>query len=110
MTVTLFVTILTIGAAVSALLTEAIKKAYSNEKKDYSANMIALINAVVVGGGGTAVTYMLVGIPWTVNNIICLILMIVCVWIGSMVGYDKIVQLIKQIAESKGVSDGEKRD
>ena len=110
MTVTLFVTILTIGAAVSALLTEAIKKAYINSKKDYSANVIALINAAVVGGGGTAVTYMLVGIPWNVNNIICLVLMIVCVWIGSMVGYDKIIQLIKQIAESKGVSDGEKRD
>ena len=110
MTVTLFVTILTIGAMVSGLLTEAIKKAYTNSKKDYSANVIALINAVVVGGGGTAVTYMLLNVPWEVNNIICLALMVVCVWIGSMVGYDKIVHLIKQIAESKGVSDGEKRD
>lgn len=110
MTVTLFVTILTIGAMVSGLLTEAIKKAYSNANKDYSANVIALINAVVVGGGGTAVTYMLLNVSWEVNNIICMALMVVCVWIGSMVGYDKIIQLIKQIAESKGVSDGEKRD
>lgn len=110
MTVTLFVTILTVGALVSGLLTEAIKKAYANAKKDYSANVIALINAVVVGGGGTAVTYMLLGVSWEVNNIICMALMVVCVWIGSMVGYDKIIQLIKQIAESKGVSDGEKRD
>lgn len=110
MTVTLFVTILTIGAMVSGLLTEAIKKAYSNVNKDYSANVIALINAVVVGGGGTAVTYMLLGISWEINNIICMCLMVICVWIGSMVGYDKIIQLIKQIAESKGVGDGEKRD
>ncbi len=72
MTVTLFVTILTVGAMLSGLLTEAIKKAYSNEKKDYSANAIALINAVVVGGGGTAVTYMLLGVSWEVNNIICM--------------------------------------
>ena len=42
--------------------------------------------------------------------IICIVLMVVCVWIGSMVVYDKIIQLIKQIAESKGISDGEKRD
>lgn len=110
MTVTLFVTILTIGAMVSGLLTEAIKKAYANAKKDYSANVIALINAVVVGGGGTAVTYMLLGVSWEVNNIICMALMVICVWVGSMVGYDKIIQLIKQIAESKGVGDGEKRD
>lgn len=111
MTVTLFVTILTIGAMLSGLLTEAIKKAYSNEKKDYSANVIALINAVVVGGGGTAVTYMLLNVPWEVNNIICMALMVVCVWIGSMVGYDKIIQLIKQIADNKGgVSDIERGD
>lgn len=97
MTVTLFITIVTLGAAVSSLLTEAIKKAYNNAEKEYSANVIALINAVVVGGIGTAVVYMLRGIPWTINNIICLILMILVVWIGSMIGYDKIIQLLKQI-------------
>lgn len=99
MSITLFITVLTIGAAITALLTEAIKKAYSNAKKEYSANVIALINAVVVGCGGTAVTYMLLGIEWTVNNVICLILMGVAVWIGSMTGYDKIIQLVKQIKE-----------
>ena len=97
MTVTLFITIVTLGAAVSSLLTEAIKKAYNNAGKEYSANVIALINAVVVGGIGTAVVYMLRGIPWTINNIICLILMILVVWIGSMIGYDKVIQLLKQI-------------
>lgn len=107
MTVTLFVTVLTIGALVSGLLTEAIKKAYANAKKEYSANIIALINAFIVGGGGTAVTYMLLNVPWGVNNIICMCLMVICVWIGSMIGYDKIIQLIKQIADNKGgVSSG----
>jgi len=101
MTITLFVSILTVGAVVSGLLTEAVKKWYENMKKDYSSNMIALINAVVVGGGGTSVTYMLLGVGWTVNNIICLILMAVCVWLGSMIGYDKILQLIKQFSDIK---------
>ena len=98
MTITLFITILTIGAAVTSLLTEAIKKFYENAKKEYSANAIALVNAIVVGWGGTAVTYILLGQPWTVNNIICLILMGEAVWIGSMIGYDKVIQLLKQIA------------
>lgn len=98
MTITLFITILTIGAAVTSLLTEAIKKFYENAHREYSANVIALINALVVGCGGTAVTYMLLGTPWTVNNIICLILMGIAVWIGSMIGYDKVIQLLKQIA------------
>lgn len=98
MTITLFITMLTLGAGVTSLLTEAIKKAYSNAGKEYSANMIALINALVVGCGGTAILYMLLSIPWTVNNIICLFLMGFAVWIASMVGYDKILQLLQQIA------------
>ena len=101
MNITLFITVLTIGAAITALLTEAIKKAYSNEGKEYSANVIALVNAVVVGCGGTAVTYMLLEIEWTVNNVICLILMGVAVWIGSMIGYDKIIQLLKQVSQGE---------
>lgn len=98
MSITLFITILTIGGMVTALLTEAIKKMYANMKKDYSVNIIALVNAVVVGCGGTAVVYMLMNIPWTVNNIICMVLMTVAVWIASMLGFDKVLQTVNQIA------------
>lgn len=98
MSITLFITILTIGGMVTTLLTEAIKKMYANMKKDYSANIIALVNAVVVGCGGTAVVYMLMNIPWTVNNIICMVLMTVAVWIASMLGFDKVLQTVNQIA------------
>jgi hypothetical protein len=98
MSITLFITILTIGGMVTALLTEAIKKMYANMKKDYSANIIALVNAIVVGCGGTAVVYMLMNIPWTVNNIICMVLMTVAVWIASMLGFDKVLQTVNQIA------------
>lgn len=98
MTITLFISILTFGSAITGLLTEAIKKFYDNEHKEYSANVIALVDAVVIGIGGTAVTYMLMGIEWSVNNIICMVLMGVAVWVGSMIGYDKLIQLINQIA------------
>lgn len=108
MTVTLFVTFITAAAAVSSLLTEAIKKAYENAGRRYSANVIALINAAVIGGLGMAAVYMLMGIPWTVNNIICIVIMIVAVWIGSMIGYDKIIQLLKQIQETKAAAAAER--
>ena len=97
MSTTLFITMFTVGAAAAALLTEAVKKFYANVGKECAPNVVALVNAVVIGAGGTAVVYMLMDIPWTVNNIICLILMAGCVWIGSMIGYDKVVQLLKQI-------------
>jgi uncharacterized protein YacL len=103
MTVTLMIfSALFVGCSLAAsLLTEAVKKWYENAKKDYSANAIALVLAVVVGGFGTAIAYTLLGIPWTVNNIICLGLMVVAIWVGAMVGYDKVIQMLKQLAELK---------
>ena len=93
MTLTLFLTLLTTGSLVSSLLTEALKKGF----KDISTNIIALINAAVVGLLGTIAAYILLSVPFNPQNITCLILMIVCVWLGSMVGYDKVVQTIAQI-------------
>lgn len=107
MTITLFITMMTLGAGITSLLTEAIKKAYLNSGKEYSANLVALINAVVVGCGGTAVLYMLNAIPWTVNNVICMVLMGIAVWIASMIGYDKVIQLFKQLAENPSVEKQE---
>ena len=97
MTVTTFLTIVTIGSLVSSLLTEALKKSFKN----MSTNVIALINAAIVGMLGTSATYILVGIEWNVQNIVCLVLMVFCVWLGSMVGYDKVIQTILQIKNLK---------
>ena len=99
MTVTLFITIFTIGSIACGLITEAIKKTYQNADKAYSPNVIALVDAIVVGGIGTAGAYMLMNIPWTVNNIICLVLMIVVVWLGATLGFDKVKQTLEQIAD-----------
>ena len=99
MTVTLFISILVAGAAVSTLLTQAIKKWYYNLNKEASPNLIALIDGLIIGIGGVAVSYMLLGIEWTINNIICMILMGFCVWLASMLGYDKVIELVKQLSE-----------
>lgn len=98
MTVTLFITILTIGSMASGLLTEAIKKTYENAHKEYSANVIALVDAIVVGIGGTACMYMLMGIEWNANNILCMVLMGITVWVASTIGYDKVLQTLNQIS------------
>ena len=98
MTVTLFISIFTIGSLACGLITEAIKKTYENAEKQYSANIIALVDAAVVGGLGTAGAYMLMNIPWTVNNIICLVLMIVVIWLGATLGFDKVKQTLIQIS------------
>lgn len=107
MTVTLFITIFTIGSLACGLITEAIKKTYQNAGKEYSANVIALIDAAVVGGLGTAAVYMLMGIEWSINNIICLLLMIVTVWLGATLGFDKVKQTLTQISEISPKKEGQ---
>lgn len=92
MTVNLFIYLFTLGSAASSLLTQAVKKSFD----EVPSNLLALFSAIVVGVGGTAVAYSFLGIPFVLNNVLCMILMGVCIWVGSMVGYDKIVQLIKQ--------------
>lgn len=93
MDISLFIFLFTVGSLISSLLTEALKKSF----KSISTNIVALIDAVIVGGVGTAFAYILMGVVWSVSNIICLILMVFCIWVGSMVGYDKVLQTINQI-------------
>lgn len=108
MTVSLFVSIFVGGALMTVLLTQAIKQFYYNRGAQASPNIIALINALVVGGLGTAFAYMLMDIPWILNNILCLIAMIVFVWMGSMLGYSKILQTIQQFQLWRRTGDMQK--
>ena len=105
MTSNLFLMLAVICCAVSGLLTEAIKKWCENCGKTACPNLIALIDALIVGCGGTIVAYVFMGVSFTAANIICIPLMGMAVWIGSMVGYDKVTQLIGEILGRKTKSD-----
>lgn len=93
MTIELFIFLFTIGSAAASLLTEALKKAFGN----LPSNILALASSFVIGIGGSAIAYVLMDIPGTQKNIVCVILMPFCIWVSAMVGYDKIMQLIGQI-------------
>lgn len=93
MTIQLFMFLFTIGSLISSLFTEAIKKAFKN----VSSNVIALINACVIGILGTICAYIFMGIEFNLSNAICIALMSVCIWIGSTVGYDKVMQTLAQL-------------
>lgn len=101
MTLTLFMGLLLIFAVVVSLITEAVKKYLQDMKLNYSANLVVLIIAIIVGAGGTALVYMFRNIPFTTPNIVCMGLMAVAVWVGSMVGYDKIIQMLEQFQNLK---------
>ena len=96
MTVEMFLTLIVFFSAATSLATEAFKKV-TGDKIAY--NVLVLIIAMVVGCAGTAIYYVSVGVPWTALNIIYLILVGIANWIGAMVGYDKMKQLISQIGQ-----------
>ena len=96
MSVSLFIALFVGGGLVNILLTQSIKQFYYNRNQNASPNIIALINAIVVCGGGTAFAYMLLGVQWSVNNILCLVAMMLFVWMGSMIGYSKNLETYRQ--------------
>ena len=93
MTIELFIYLFTIGSAVSSLVTQATKKAMPN----ISSNIVALINAVFVGLFGTVIAYAFLGIAYDAQAFLTTVLMGVCIWLGSMLSYDKVLQTIRQI-------------
>ena len=94
MTVEIFLTLLVFFSTATSLATEAFKKLVGN-KIPY--NILVLIIAMIVGCVGVYVYYILNNIEINSINIIYLILMGIANWIGAMVGYDKIKQLINQM-------------
>ncbi len=96
MNTTMFLILLSSFSILSGLVTEGIKNIIS-DKVNLSYNIIALVIALIVGCGGTAVHYQLNAIPFTINNIIYMVLMGLASGLVSMVGFDKVKQAIGQI-------------
>lgn len=101
MTTTIFLMLLSGFSVISGLATEGIKNIIT-DKINLSYNIIALIIALIVGGGGTAIYYQLNAISFTVNNIIYMILMGLASGLVSMTSYDKVKQTISQFITQKG--------
>lgn len=99
MTVTVFLIILTACAAITSLLTQAIKKVLDDLKVTYAANIVVLIIAMIVGCGATAIYYVNYEVPFSALNSVYLALMGIANWLGSMLGYDKVKQAIAQISQ-----------
>ncbi len=102
MDVTLFMVLLTIGSVASSLLTQAIKKTYENANKTYSSNMIALVNAAIVGGCGTIAVFIYKSMPLNPKNIVFLLMMVIATWVSCTIGYDKVIQTIAQLKANDG--------
>ena len=93
MTLTLFITLLTVLSLVSSLVTQAIKANFNVTKP----TLVVAILSGVIGWGGGVITYLLMGIPFDTSSIICLVLLAPAIWLCATLGYDKVMEVIKQI-------------
>lgn len=94
MTITIFILGITICSAFTALVTEAVKKMIGDKANP---NLIAAISSVIVALI-TATAYALLGnVPVDTTYIVAGILLVIFSWLGAMVGYDKLIQTIRQI-------------
>ena len=101
MTIEVFTVLLAIFATLTSLITEGVKKALEIFNVKYAANIVVLFVSIVVGGLGTCVFYIWNGYDWSMNNIIWILLMTGANWLGSMIGYDKVIQTITQLKSNK---------
>lgn len=85
----------------NSLLTQGIKAALNKSGIKYSSNVLALACAVLCGFFGTLIYYVLTGLKIGPVTFLFAVLMLIAVWLGSMVGYDKVTQLVKQIGGVK---------
>lgn len=97
MTVEMFLILLTILSTLTSLCTEGVKALLDSWQLKYATNIVVLIVAVIVGGLGTIIFYILNNYAWTAMNIVCIPLMMLANWLGAMLGYDKVKQAITQI-------------
>lgn len=105
MTVTVFLVLLTICAAVTSLLTEGIKKFLDGMGTAYASNIVVLFVALTVGCGATAIYYVNYQVPFNAMNSVYLALMGVANWLGATLGYDKVKQTIAQIGAKREAAD-----
>lgn len=78
---------------ITGLVTEAEKKLV----KDFSANLLALITGAVVALAVTVVTFIFKDIPYNTINVTYVVTLVFASGLGAMLGYDKVMQTIKQI-------------
>lgn len=100
MNTTIFLILLSSFSFLSSLVTEAVK-GIASDRVHLSYNIVALITALTIGGGGTGIYYQLNAIPFTVNNMIYIVLMGLASGLVSMVGFDKVKQAIEQLTTNK---------
>ncbi len=82
-----------ICAAITSLITEAIKKTISDKRPTITAAIVS-----VIVGVGVPIGYLILkSLPITAQDVVYIVAMVVLTWLCSTLGYDKVWQVIEQL-------------
>jgi hypothetical protein len=86
---------LMIVSTLTSLVTEAVKKILVENNVAYRANTLAGIVSAVLSAGLGIGYVAFSGIDFTAQIIVCIVAMVFMSWLCAMVGYDKVVGMLK---------------
>lgn len=89
------------------LTVEGIKKLLDESKKSYSSNVLAAIFSTILSGGVCAVYLVMNDVGFSVKIGIEIVVLMYLGFLVSTVGYDKVLQMLKQIQTVKGETKNE---
>ena len=93
----ILITGLVVISALTGLTVEAIKKILNEKGIQYSSNLLAVIVAGVLTLAISVCYILYNAIPITVQTVITIIALMFLSFLSSTCGYDKVIQLLRQI-------------
>lgn len=91
------ITALALISVLTSLTVEALKKIFDEKHINYSSNLLAVIVSTILTIALCVGYVLYFGIPFTIQTVIIMIALVFLSFLSSTVGYDKVVQLLKQI-------------
>ena len=102
MPISFMTTALLIVSLLTNLTVEGIKKLLEGTNKTYSSNVLAAILSTIISGAVCVIYLIMNDVVFSLKIGVEVLILIYLGFLISTVGYDKVIQTIKQIQTSKG--------
>ena len=96
-----FLVIMLATSALTGLVTQAVKVIFNEHNITYRANTLAGVIAAILSAAISLGYCVITDVVCSTHIVVCLVALVFLSWLGSMVGYDKVIQAISQFKTSK---------
>ena len=77
----------------TSLITEAVKKTITDKRPTITAAVVSVITGI-----GVPIGYLVLNhLPITAQDVVYIVAMVVLTWLCATLGYDKVIEIIKQL-------------